>query len=58
MDYAVKMLCVLLPPFSTSSPAAKLSLTASEARRLAMAAMPKEAKSRAVTIELDHEQGG
>jgi hypothetical protein len=58
VDYAAKMLCILLPLFSTSSPAAQRRLTQPEARRLALAAMPKEAKTRAVTVELDHEHNG
>jgi hypothetical protein len=33
-------------------------LTSAEARQLAVAAMPKEAKSRGVTIELDRDQNG
>jgi len=59
MDYAAKMLCVLLPLVSTSLGAAQGRLTESEAQRLVLAAMPnEEAKSPSVTTELDHEHAG
>jgi len=58
MDTAAKMLCILLPLFAVLSPAVQPALTLSEARRLAVAPMPREAKSHGMTIELDRKQGG
>lgn len=49
---------VLLPLFSASLPAVQPRLSLAEARVLAVAAMPKEVKTRGVTIELDREQSG
>jgi hypothetical protein len=57
MKSAVKLI-LFLPLLPVWPCAARSTLTAAESRTLAVAAMPREAKSRAVTIELDREQSG
>lgn len=49
---------LLIALFAYSASAIQPKLTLPEARRLAVSAMPKEARNRGVTIELDREQSG